>query len=49
MGPGGVMVFDDDRSHAYRNAARAAVDEFFGGLNVAPIVLQTGQAVVTKV
>lgn len=45
--PGGVMVFDD---YGYPTCpgARAAVDEFFIGTKIVPLVLPTGQAVVFK-
>lgn len=45
---GGVMVFDDYGHYPYRNAARAAVDQFFANQWEKPIVLPTGQAVAIR-
>lgn len=44
---GGIMVIDDyGRPRTF--GCRVAVDEFFGGLGIAPIVLNTGQALIVK-
>jgi O-methyltransferase len=47
MVPGGVMLFDDYGFPA-TPGARAAIDAFFSDKPEVPLVLQTGQAVVTK-
>jgi len=46
--PGGMMVFDDYGFEMYRDAARRAVDEFFGDRPEVPLVLRTGQCVVHR-
>jgi O-methyltransferase len=48
LAPGGVMLFDDYGFRSYRNAARAAVDEYFRSPTGRPIVMSTGQAFVVK-
>lgn len=48
LSPGGVIVFDDYGYRVYRRAARAAIDDYFGALDIRPLVLPTGQAVAIK-
>ncbi|MDQ2913480.1 MAG: TylF/MycF family methyltransferase [Chloroflexota bacterium] len=48
LAEGGVMVFDDYGFPVYRNAARAAIDDYFGSRSIQPIVLSTGQALVIR-
>ena len=48
MRPGGIMVFDDYGYFVYRNAARAAIDEYFDGQSLRPIALPTAQAMIIK-
>jgi O-methyltransferase len=45
--PGGVMVFDD-YGWSTCPGARAAVDAFFSDLPEVPLILATGQAIVTR-
>jgi O-methyltransferase len=47
LSSGGVMVFDD-YGFPSTPGARRAVDDFFAGKREVPMVLQTGQAIVTK-
>jgi hypothetical protein len=46
--PGGLIVFDDYGFYPYRNAARAAIDEWFTDQPERPIVLPTGQGLAIK-
>jgi O-methyltransferase len=48
LAEGGVMLFDDYGFPVYRNAARAAIDDYFGPRSIRPILLSTGQAVVIR-
>lgn len=48
MAFGGVIVFDDYGFFPYRNAIKAAVDEFCSAIGVFPIVLPTGQSIIVK-
>ncbi len=45
---GGIMVFDDYGFRGYVDAAKKAVDEFFGDRPETPLALRTGQCVVIK-
>ena len=49
MVPGGILIFDDYGFYPYRNAARAAVDQWFEGCSESPIALPTGQGLAIKV
>jgi hypothetical protein len=46
--PGGVMIFTTYGAYPYRRSTRAAVDDFFSGVDDKPLVLPTAQAVVIK-
>jgi O-methyltransferase len=47
--PGGVMMFNDYGIFPYRYAAKAAIDEFFAGVNDGSlIILPTGQALALR-
>jgi len=46
--PGGILLCDDYGFPTYKNAAKAAVDQFFSNKPEAPIVLPTGQCLVIK-
>ena len=46
--PGGVMLFDDYGFEIYKLAARRAVDDAFADKPEQPIVLRTGQCLVTR-
>jgi O-methyltransferase len=43
--PGGIIVFDD-YGRPKTIGSRLAVDEYFGALNLKPVVLNTGQAII---
>lgn len=47
LSAGGFMVFDD-YGLPYCPGARVAVDEYFADMDVVPLVLHTGQAIVFK-
>jgi O-methyltransferase len=47
MLPGGTILFDDYGWHSCPGA-REAVDEFVERLNLLPLILPSGQAVITK-
>jgi hypothetical protein len=49
MVDGGIILFDDYGFEKYKNAEKAAVDEFFRHKNENVIVLPTGQAFIIKV
>jgi len=45
---GGILLFDDYGFPSYKNAAKAAIDEFFKDKPENPITLQTGQCFIIK-
>jgi len=46
--PGGVLLFDDYGFEIYKRAARKAVDDAFADKPEQPLVLRTGQCLVTR-
>lgn len=48
MKSGGIIVFDDYGFFPYRNAARAAIDQYFLAQSRQPLSLPTGQAMIIK-